>query len=690
MKYMIDGPTGAQVQFDSGDGWFGPPLQFSQAEPLRKFFVKLTLPDRQGQTVFPEIEFAALDDRTAAFVESNIIPVKITLEDCDSLRAGTPVTKVIYLPNGASDHASMDDLGTLVNTRQDPDVDLVAKAKRLGTIVATVHLRYKTYPENSLARKVHEVIGGYDSDYWHVVDVPKLIKEQKVAFSPDKLTLALVRGKSLFVIESSTGEVAERTVLAEAKTTSVRWSGNEKLIVTEAGKDRTYPYLRRLIKLVNPSGTVPSYNGIVKANVGMGGLLYGGSTSSDYYWGGQRDRTDTIPLAGLLPGKHMLVLAPGSPTRNVVQLQMPTPKKLVEVQPRLMKAWKSTNLNFDISPLDGDKIKVVVSNNTDETIEISARDIRLETTPMNRPYGSNLWCLAPDWTDKSAAVALLKVAPKQTGSLQIDYEQWVQSGLWYDLRNTINMASGPVIPDAPVGKTAIRVWIRTHGTLPVFVNTVSPPMAQAAPDLAPIHVSDAGHGSLPAKELTDEQKLVRDFVLMKMKKGVLATGKIPMSSREHAIAVVSNDGANVPEVRTILLDELEKSFDDPNGNFVRQRLLRVARNLFELEGNDRWAYEYEVNGLNKSPSARFIPQNREALYAQSSMIETIIKLGYKANRSDIDDFVLTLCAAHHPQAKPFLLDVLRNPEPAPNSFGATDPEDNSDSGWGPKERVADG
>ena len=86
--------------------------------------------------LFPTIEIAPVNPRTAAYLDHNAIPVQFTNEDFDQVATGNYVTKVIYLPDPEFQDLALANVETLVSTRLDPGDDPIVEADRRGSIMA--------------------------------------------------------------------------------------------------------------------------------------------------------------------------------------------------------------------------------------------------------------------------------------------------------------------------------------------------------------------------------------------------------------------------------------------------------------------------------------------------------------------------------------------------------------------------
>jgi hypothetical protein len=93
--------------------------------------------------LFPTIEVAPINPRTAAYLDHNAVPVQFTNEDFDQVATGNYVTKVIYLPDPEFQDLALANVETLVSTRLDPGDDPIVEADRRGSIMAIIRLGNK-------------------------------------------------------------------------------------------------------------------------------------------------------------------------------------------------------------------------------------------------------------------------------------------------------------------------------------------------------------------------------------------------------------------------------------------------------------------------------------------------------------------------------------------------------------------
>ncbi len=149
---------------------------------------------------------------------------------------------------------------------------------------------------------------------------------------------------------------------------------------------------------------------------------------------------------------------------------------------------------------------------------------------------------------------------------------------------------------------------------------------------------------------------------------VMVNGKISTRTVNAAIELVASQGGCSPKFMETLQEEFEKSCESKNAQTVRNNLLKVIRKILATEGGWRWNYEYRQRTPNAPPQAAVMPSDPKTLYAESKLLARLIDRGRNSGSGDIDTFVLAVRAAHHPQGKSFLLDVLRNPESTADPF----------------------
>ena len=142
-------PTTTQIGFVGPDGMsIGWQVDAVYAEdqlvtPARYNFaqgavyrLKLSdIPGRQGQTLYPTLQVYPAHPETAAYLSHVSVPVELTQEDIENVRANNYVTKVIYLPDARFQDLAVAGVETLVSTKLDPGQDPVAIAEQRGTIL---------------------------------------------------------------------------------------------------------------------------------------------------------------------------------------------------------------------------------------------------------------------------------------------------------------------------------------------------------------------------------------------------------------------------------------------------------------------------------------------------------------------------------------------------------------------------
>jgi len=99
------------------------------------------IPNSPGLDLYPTLEVAPANSKTATFLAHSSVPVSITQEDLQQVTAGNFVVKVIYLPDPQfQDLAVAGGPDELVSSRLEPGVDPIAEAQRRGSILLIVRL----------------------------------------------------------------------------------------------------------------------------------------------------------------------------------------------------------------------------------------------------------------------------------------------------------------------------------------------------------------------------------------------------------------------------------------------------------------------------------------------------------------------------------------------------------------------
>ncbi len=146
-------PAGMEVLYDVvGDGSFtSQPLhvpgrvEFPQGGIYRLKLTKIQGDDRfVGVELYPTIEIAGANPRTAAYLAHNAIPVSFSVaDDLPQVLAGNFVTKVIYLPDPEFQGDALVGVEEVVSNRINPGEDPIVEADRRGSILAIVRLGNK-------------------------------------------------------------------------------------------------------------------------------------------------------------------------------------------------------------------------------------------------------------------------------------------------------------------------------------------------------------------------------------------------------------------------------------------------------------------------------------------------------------------------------------------------------------------
>jgi hypothetical protein len=98
------------------------------------------IPNRPQLELYPTLEVAPANVRTATFLAHSTVPVSFTEEDFEQVSAGNLVVKVVYLPDPQFQDLAVAGPDEVVSTRLEPGVDPVLEAQRRGSILAVVRM----------------------------------------------------------------------------------------------------------------------------------------------------------------------------------------------------------------------------------------------------------------------------------------------------------------------------------------------------------------------------------------------------------------------------------------------------------------------------------------------------------------------------------------------------------------------
>lgn len=153
VQILFSRPEGMEIQYDVvGDGSFSSqPLhvpgrvEFPQGGIYRLKLTKIQGDDRfVGVELYPTIEVAGANPRTAAYLAHNAIPITFSVsDDLPQVLAGNFVTKVIYLPDPEFQGDALVGVEEVVSNRINPGEDPIVEADRRGSILAIVRIGNK-------------------------------------------------------------------------------------------------------------------------------------------------------------------------------------------------------------------------------------------------------------------------------------------------------------------------------------------------------------------------------------------------------------------------------------------------------------------------------------------------------------------------------------------------------------------
>ena len=159
VQAIFSNPADMQIDLDTtGDGSYSGKMLFAPAPfdfqvGTNGTMIRMRLSKIPGrldaEPLFPSIEVAPINPRTAAYLDHNAVPVQFTNEDFDQVATGNYVTKVIYLPDPEFQDLALANVETLVSTRLDPGDDPIVEADRRGSIMAIIRMGNKRPKENA-------------------------------------------------------------------------------------------------------------------------------------------------------------------------------------------------------------------------------------------------------------------------------------------------------------------------------------------------------------------------------------------------------------------------------------------------------------------------------------------------------------------------------------------------------------
>ena len=138
------GPEGMIIGWQAGQTFAENQLiapgryNFPQSATYR---LKLSdIPGRPGLELYPTLMVYPEHPTTAAYLDHNTIPIRITEKDFAQVATNNFVTKVIYLPDPRFQELAVAGVEELISTELDPGLDPVAEAARRGTIMAVLRM----------------------------------------------------------------------------------------------------------------------------------------------------------------------------------------------------------------------------------------------------------------------------------------------------------------------------------------------------------------------------------------------------------------------------------------------------------------------------------------------------------------------------------------------------------------------
>lgn len=98
------------------------------------------IPGRPGLELYPTLEVAPAQSKTATFLAHSSVPLIFTQEDFDQVASGNYLVKVVYLPNPQYQDLAVTGPNEVVSSRLEPGADPIAEAASRGTVLLVVRM----------------------------------------------------------------------------------------------------------------------------------------------------------------------------------------------------------------------------------------------------------------------------------------------------------------------------------------------------------------------------------------------------------------------------------------------------------------------------------------------------------------------------------------------------------------------
>ncbi|MCA9179353.1 MAG: M56 family metallopeptidase, partial [Planctomycetales bacterium] len=434
---------------------------------------------------------------------------------------------------------------------------------------------------------MREILGRANPELWKVVDVPQMVAEKQISLSPDQQCLALFHGGHLQIMEAASGHGQSYRVDHPA---SVGWRSGSVHLVTETGANRFYQMRRPQIQFVDNEGKPIGAEAIVEARIGF--------RQRTPQWSTYGTRNEPLSLVGLKPGTHWLVVAPW---QQVIATSVPLGTNDLNLESDVVLAGELTTettpsgavrrISCPRRPFPQPRgrdifargtatastngpptLRIEVQNNSGERLQFSERDIYL-TSELD---GVGHTVLSPQWTRRPAPnqPPLLSVENGQSGSFELNWNNWAQRGLW--VPNAAWDRGGPTLGEAPAGHVMVRLQGPGFGALPVAVPLPQFPVTQT-----------------PARSVDDTGTAAQedDISVSLYRRYVLAGGKISTTQVDAAIEIVAARSRNDESFEQQFLTDFVDSCRDGATHPPRRNMLKLAAKILEYQGAARWQHQ---------------------------------------------------------------------------------------------------
>ena len=218
------------------------------------------------------------------------------------------------------------------------------------------------------------------------------------------------------------------------------------LLWTRAAKTRL---ANRRMRVLGANGRPVADNAVIRGTEGYSGPNLPALSETPSHLG-------MISLGKLEAGTHWFLVD----FSTVLRIELPAAEEIIEPSLPQFPSLIAKNLDVKVAVEVKDNVELIViqiHNRTAETIQITEANLQLMTAIKGLCADARV--LSPLWSKAADGEALAEttIAPDQTATLRLNWDDWVKHGFWFSRDSEV--LAEPSFPELEDGRTWVRVTL---------------------------------------------------------------------------------------------------------------------------------------------------------------------------------------------------------------------------------------